>query len=711
MVSRITWAVAAACTAATAGITHSQTAAKPAASAPASATPARELPPVVVTGNPLGSELFGLASPTSVLEGTNLFLRRSTTLGETLNDLPGVSSTYFGPNSSRPVIRGLDGDRIRVLNNGIGVLDASSLSNDHAVPIDPLIIERAEVVRGPATLFYGGNAVGGVVNVIDNRIPQEPVTGVRGRVEGRLGGAEREKAAGGLLEAGNGRFALHADAYVRDTDDLKIKGPNISPRLQAQDPARTVTNGTLPNSASKSKGGALGASLTWERAYLGLAYSEFDSVYGTVAEPEVTIDMKSKRWDVGGEVRDLKSFVTGVKFKFARTDYKHVELDAGVPATTFKSKGDEGRLELTHGRLGPLQGAVGLQFGKFDFSALGDEAFVPTTETDSKALFVFEELSLGKLKLTFGARHERTDVSSQGGGPIPFGATDPRFDPAQKRKFSANSFALGGVYSLTPALALAMNATSSERAPTYYELYANGPHAATGAYEVGSPAFSKEKSRAIDAALRVRSGAHSGSIGVFASRFKNYIGVFNGGNTRGADGELNPPETIEPGASDNTGEEVLPELAYRAVPARFRGMEAEGKFRLLDTAANKLDLLLKFDRVRADDRSTGLPLPRIAPRRFGVGLNYQWNSLTARIDATHVSGQGRVSANELPTDGYTMLNAGVSYRVKLAAASSLDVFVRGVNLLNEDARNHVSLLKDIAPLGKRSGQVGMRMQF
>lgn len=678
---------------------------------PKPGTQPAQLPPVVVTANPLGSDLFSLASPTSVLEGTNLFLRRGTTLGETLNDLPGVSSTYFGPNSSRPVIRGFEGDRIRILNNGIGVLDASSLSNDHALPIDPLIVERMEVVRGPATLFYGGNAVGGVVNVLDNRIPQEPVKGVRGRVEGRLGGAEREKAAGGLIEAGNGRLALHMDAYVRDTDDLKIKGPNISRRLQAQDPSLTVTEGTLPNSASKSKGGALGASLTWDRAYLGLAYSEFDSVYGTVAEPEVTIDMRSKRWDVGGEVRDLKSFVTGVKFKFARTDYIHVELDAGAPATTFNSKGHEGRLELTHGKLGPLQGAIGLQLGKFDFEALGDEAFVPSTQTDSKAVFLFEELALGKFKLTFGARHERTDVSSQGGGPVSFGATDPRFDPAQTRKFNANSFALGGVYSLTSALALALNATSSERAPTYYELYANGPHAATGAYEVGSAVFSKEKSRAIDAALRMRSGPHSGSIGVFASRFKNYIGIFNSGNTRGADGELNPPETLVPGESDNTGEEVLPELAYRAVPARFRGMEAEGKFRLLDTAANKLDLLLKFDYVRAEDRSTGLPLPRIAPRRFGVGLNYQWNSLIARIDATRVSGQGRVSANELPTDGYTMLNAGVSYRVKMTPATGLDVFLRGVNLLNEEARNHVSFLKDIAPVGKRSGQVGMRLQF
>ncbi|HTE14613.1 MAG TPA: TonB-dependent receptor [Burkholderiales bacterium] len=677
--------------------------------APQGVTKPTELPPVVVTGNPLGSELFGLVSPTSVLEGANLFLQRRSTLGETLNNLPGVSSTYFGPNASRPVIRGLEGDRIRILSNGSSVLDASSLSNDHAVPIDPLVVERVEVVRGPATLFYGGNAVGGVVNVIDNRIPQEPVNGARGRVEGRLGGAAREKAGGAMVEIGNGRLALHADVYTRDTDDLKIKGPNISPRLQAIDPARTVVNGTLPNSASQSKGGALGGALTWDKGYVGLSFSSYDSVYGTVAEPEVTIDMTSQRWDAGGEMRDIGSFISGVKFKFAATDYKHTELDAGVPATDFKSKGREGRLELTHGNLGLLKGAVGVQFNNFDFSALGAEAFVPTTKTDSKALFIFEELPLGKLKLTFGGRHERTEVSSQGGGPTPFGGAGPRFDPAQSRTFSGNSSALGGIYNFTPGLALALNATTTERAPTYYELFANGPHAATGAYELGDTTFAKEKSRSIDAALRMRSGAHSGSVGVFHSRFNNYIGAFNSGNTRGADGELNPPELLVPGQSDNTGEEVLPELAYRAVPARFRGMEAEGKFRLLDRTGT-LDLLLKFDYVRADDRSTGLPLPRIAPRRFGVGLDYRWTNLNLRLDATRVSGQDRVSANELPTDGYTMLNAGVSYRVKMAIGG-LDVFVRGVNLLNEDARNHVSFLKDIAPLGKRSGQVGVRMQF
>ncbi len=672
--------------------------------------PPTELPPVIVTGNPLGSELFELVQPISVLGGQELFQLRRSTIGETLNGLPGVSSTSFGPNASRPVIRGLDSDRIRILQNGTGVLDASALSFDHAVAIDPLVVERAEVVRGPAALLYGGSAVGGVVNLIDNRIPQFAVNGISGRGEARFGGAEREKANGVVLEAGNGRIALHADAYTRDTDDLKIKGPNISPRLQAVDPARAVTNGTLPNSASRSGGGAAGVSLTWDRAYAGLSYAGFDTNYGTVAEPNVAIDMKSTRLDFAGEVREINAFITAAKFKFGRTDYEHRETDLGVVATTFRSKGYDSRLELTHAKLGPLKGAFGLQLSDLDFSALGAEAFVPSTRTNARAVFVYEEIQFGKLNISFGGRHERTDVRTDGGGPIDPNTGNPRFDPAQARTFNANNGSLGALWRFTPALALAVNGTWNERAPTFYELYANGPHAATSAYEVGNTTFSKEKSTGLDAALRMKSGAHSGSVSVFQNRFKNFVTLFNAGNRRSADGELNPVDADGDGVADGSGEEILRELQYRAVPARFRGVEAEGKFRVLTQGASTLDLQLKFDCVRAEDLSTGLPLPRIAPRRFGVSFDYRRNAFGARLDVTHVAGQGRVAANELPTDGYTLLNAGVSYSVKMPLGH-IDLFARGVNLLNEDARNHVSFLKDIAPLGKRSGQIGLRAQF
>jgi iron complex outermembrane receptor protein len=666
------------------------------------------LPEVIVTGNPLGSDLFELASPASILQGEDLFRLRRSTLGDTLDGLPGVAATGFGPNASRPVIRGLDGDRIRLLQNGTGMLDASSLSFDHAVSIDPLVIERAEVVRGPAALFYGGSAVGGVVNVIDNRIPQTAVKGVSGRVEGRFGGAEREKAGAVVFEAGNGSLALHADVYSRNTEDLKIKGFARSARQRIADPQPVEAEGTMPNSAAKSDGGAFGLSHTWANGYVGISRSGFNSIYGTVAEPTVTIDMQSSRWDIAGEVRELGNVIRALKFKAGKTDYEHTELDAGVPATRFTNKGHDIHLEATHGKLGPLQGAFGVQVTDFDFSALGAEAFVPSTSTNSRAAFFFEELPLGSLKLTFGGRHERSEVGSEGGGPVPFGGAGPRFDPAQTKTFSGNSGALGAVWSVSPGLALAVNGAYTERAPTYYELFANGPHAATGVYEIGNTAFGKEKSKALDVTLRMKSGKHSGSIGVFQNRFDNFISLFNTGNTRGADGELNPPDAGD-GTSLNTGEEILPEFAYRAVPARFRGIEGEGRFRVMERGG-KLDLLLNASYVRADDKSTGLPLPRISPLRYGIGVDYRQDRLGARVDATFFEEQDRVAAGELPTDGYTMLNATVSYRLP-APGVRLEAFLRGVNLLNEEARNHVSFLKDIAPLGRRSVQIGLRGQF
>ena len=677
----------------------------------AQATPApKELPPVVVTGNPLGSELFELVQPVSVLDGQELFQLRRSTLGETLSGLPGVSSTSFGPNASRPVIRGLDSDRIRILQNGASVQDASSLSFDHAVAVDPMVVERAEVVRGPAALLYGGSAVGGVVNVIDNRIPQSAITGFTGRAETRYGGAEHEKASGLVLEAGNGRLALHADAYTRDTDDLKIKGANISPRLRALDPTRAVTPGTLPNSASNSNGGAWGASLTWDSGYAGVSYAGFDTKYGTVAEPNVVIDMHSNRLDLAGELRDISGLITTAKFKLGRTDYEHREIDLGVVSTTFRSKGYDSRVELTHANLGPLKGAFGLQVSDLDFSALGTEAFVPSTHTNTKAFFLYEEAQFGRLKLSAGARNERTDVRSGGGGPLDPNTGTPRFDPPQSRSFSANSGAVGALWRFTPGVGLAINSTWTERAPTFYELFANGAHVATAAYEAGNTTFGKEKSTGLDVALRLKSGAHSGSVSVFQNRFKNFITLVNAGNTRGADGELNPVDANGDGRADGSGEEILRELQYRAVPVRFSGAEAEGRFRVWRQGASTLDVQLKFDTVRAEDLSTGLPLPRIAPRRMSLAFDYRRNAFGAKLEVTRVAGQGRVAANELPTDGYTQLNASVSYRLKLAAGS-VDVFARGVNLLNEDARNHVSFLKDIAPLGRRSAQVGVRAQF
>ena len=675
---------------------------------PAPAEPT--LDSVVVTATPFRSSLFDLVSPADTLSGLRLLWQRKSSIGETLDGLPGVSSTYFGPFVSRPVIRGLDGDRIRVLQNGTGTLDASSLSSDHAVPYDPLVAERIEVVRGAAAVLYAGNAVGGVVNVIDNRIPTAPLNGVSGRVEPRAGGADRERSLGAVLEAGNGRFAVHADVFDRSTKDLSIPGFARSTRRRAVDgPGIAQPEGTLPNSNAKASGGTLGASATWGDGHLGLSYGAYNANYGSPAEAAVRIDMKSERLDLAGEARELGNVITGVKFKLGHSDYQHQELENGAPNTTFKNRGYDGRLELNHGKLGPLTGAFSLQLTRFDFSALGAEAFVPKANTDAKGMFLYEELPLGKWKFSFGARGDRTRVGSEGGGPVDAGTGLPRFDPAQSRNFSTGSGAFGLLYALNKDLALAANLSTTQRAPTYYELYANGPHVATGAFEVGDGSLSKERSRSFDVGLRWRAGAHSASVSVYRTQFKNFLAAFSSGNTRGTDGELNPVDADGDGVADGSGEAIMNEFRYRAVPAIFRGIEASSRFRIYDRIGT-IDLDLKGDMVRAYDRSTGQPLPRISPSRIGIGLEYGLHRFTARADLVHASAQNRVSANELPTDGYTLVNLVFGYNFAFEEAA-LNAFLKINNLFDNEARNHSSFLKDRAPLGGRGVLLGLRGSF
>jgi iron complex outermembrane receptor protein len=705
--TRITLAVALATLAASA---QAQTAGKP----PSGGTPT-QLPPVVVTGNPLGSDTFELVQPTSVLDGRDLMINRKSTLGETLSELPGVSSSYFGPNSSRPVIRGFDGDKIRILQNGAAMLDASALAPDHAVAVDPLVIDRVEVVRGPATLLYGGNAIGGVVNVLDNRIPQSAITGLGGRMEGRLGGADNERGGVGVFEGGNGQFAVHADAYGRGTDDLKIPGYARSARLRASGSTFGLPDSgveqvdRLGNTNAHSYGGALGGALTSNRGYAGLSAQQFQANYGSPLELGSRIDMQSTRWDFGGEARDLGTVIESVKVKAGYTDYQHTESDEGVPQTTFKNRGYDARIEALHGKLGPLKGAIGLQLTNFDFSALGAEAFIPQTNTDAKGLFIYEEWPIGKLKLVMGGRAERNQVQSNGGGPVDPSTGNPRFDPAQTRSFTPKSGALGLVYSVTHDIALAANLAHTERAPTYSELYGNGPHDVTGQFEIGDATLAPEKSNSLDAALRMRSGPHSGSIGVFRSRFSNFVTLFNTGNQRCPDGSV-PADSDGDGVPDCAGEDILPEAQFRGVPAIFEGFEAQGRFRLYDRSG-ALDLIAQASYVKAYNETTDEPLPRIPPLKLMAGLDYQFNQFGARLDVINAQGQDRVSANELPTDGYTLVNASLYYHLKDVGFATWEAFLRVNNLFDREARDHTSTLKDIAPLPGRGVMAGLRGSF
>ena len=665
---------------------------------------------VIVTGNPIErSDLFELVSPISVLSGAALSLRHENSLGETLSAIPGVSSSYFGPNASRPIIRGQDSDRIRLLENGIGILDASALSNDHATTTDPLFVRRIEVVRGPAALLYGGSAIGGVVNVIDNRIPDTRIDGVGGAVELRYGGAERLKSGAAYSDFGTGHVAFHVDAFDRRSSDLEIPDYARSYRQRAvDDPAIDQPRDRLPNSGAHAYGGAVGASYVDDKGYLGLSVASLRNVYGTVAELQSTIRMKQERGDLAGELRDV-GFFRKVKVKAGYTDYEHTEFDDGTPATTFKNRGYESRIDAIHEKLGPFEGAVGVQFGKSTFSALGVEAFVPETRTRNGALFVFEELPLGDFTLNGGLRVEKTRLNAAGGDPIDPPTGLPRFGGGGARDFTAASGSLGAIYKLTPGLSLVATGTGTQRAPTYFELFANGVHAATAGYEIGDPGFTKERSRSFEAAVRFKQGRFSGSFTAYRTTFSNYIGVFATGNTRDSTGNVDP--TPDPSAPTRTtgGDEILAEYRYRQVPARFTGFELEGKVNLLE-GAHKLDVEFGLDRVRATDQRTGEPLPRIAPMRARTALAFATGPIGAQLELIHARKQDQVPSGDLPTDAYTLTNVYLTYGFKLAGAD-LTAFVRGQNLFDQEARVASSFLRDLAPLPGRGVQAGLRATF
>lgn len=636
---------------------------------------------IPVTGNPLGVGSDELVVPVSVLNGRELSLRREGTLGETLNGIPGVTATQFGPNASRPVIRGLDADRVRIMQNGVGVLDASSLSFDHAVGIDPLIIEQIDVVRGPAALLYGGSAMGGVVNAIDHRIPKEQLDGMTGRAEMRFGGPDSTRNGAAVVDIGNGQFAIHADVYTRTTSDLDIPGFAVSSRKNRADGTPREYRGKLVNSSAEGEGGALGAALTFDNGYIGASFSTLNNNYGTVADEAVRIDMKSDRWDVASEFSELGSLIHRVKFRLAHTDYQHQELEDGEVGTTFKNRGLEGSFEAGHANIGNLNGVVGYQFSNTNFEALGDEAFVPSVNTQTQAVYVYEELALGGSKeaphkLTFGGRLGHSQVDSK---------DSATFGAGKNNSFNPNSFALGGLYSINEQWSVTGNLSHNERAPSYFELYANGAHVATGQFEVGNANFNKERSNGIDAQLRWKDAKNSFSVGAYYTRFSNFIGLFDTG-------------LIDAGSG-------LPVAQFSAVPATFKGLEAEGKFALTD----HLDLTLRGDYVHAKDERNNDYLPRISPLRVGTGLQYRLNGFSARLDVLRAFKQNNTADNELKTDGYTNVTAMLAY--KLPTKFNVELFAKANNLLDDEIREHASFLKDISPAGERSLLIGARADF
>jgi iron complex outermembrane recepter protein len=498
----------------------------------ATSSAAVQMETVVITAGPLQRSLFEQTQPVNIVEGQELRLRLQPTLGETLGQQAGVSSSYFGPVSSRPIIRGLGDDRVQLLSNGSPNVDVSNLSADHAVALDPLTIERVEIIRGPATLLYGPQSIGGVVNVTDSRIASQRLEPnalgqpIRGAFEGRYNSADNSGAGSGLVKFGLGPVVIHLDGFRRNATDLRIPGESHTPFGQANAETSSVRNRLL-NSASSSDGGALGASTVWDDGFFGLSYSGFNTLYGAVGERDVLIDMQQRRWDSRGAFRNPFSGIKSIEYKFSATDYHHRELKDGVAENDFKSTGYTGRLEIAHEKWGPFEGAFGYQAQIVNLDSSSehpDHLLLPPIRSRTHSFFFLEETKDNALTYQFGGRvdlagHE-TDALS--GSSI---------TSSQSKDYAAWSTSAGVVYEFVKNYALAFNAALTQRPPTGAELFSNGAHHATGTFEVGNPDLGLERALSLDLSLRKKKGPITASTSLFFNRFSNYIGLFPTGAT------------------------------------------------------------------------------------------------------------------------------------------------------------------------------------
>ncbi|MET0269928.1 MAG: TonB-dependent receptor [Sphingomonas sp.] len=661
---------------------------------------------IVVTA-PFQRDRADILSGVAVLQGAELTRALRPTIGETLARLPGVSATSFGPNASRPVLRGLQGERVRVLTDGIGSIDVSNTSVDHAVAINPLLAERVEVLRGPAALLYGSAAIGGVVNVLDRRIPRAvPDEAFHGDVIASYGSAADERSIAGAVDVPVSRnLVLHADGSYLKSDDLRIGGPVLSREARggalASDAAGLSTDeidfganarlrGRLPNSASKTWTAGVGAAVITETGNFGLAYSHYDSLYGvpvryaTGPEQEQEaprLDLKQNRVDARAEVQTGGGFLDTIRARFGYANYRHFELEEdGAIGTAFYNKGLEGRAEFVQARRGAWKGASGVQYAARDFDVIGEEAFLPRNQTQQVGLFTLQQLDFGRFKAEAGGRYERSSLESKAG------PDQPQFLQG-KRTFDAWSVSGGASYGLGEAWRLGVNLSRTERAPSAEELFANGPHAGTEAFEIGDPGFAKERSYGAEAVLRGRGAGYTFEASAYHNWFSNFI------------------------YEDRTGdvEDGLPVFQARQADARFYGFEVQGSLDLLRTGAVTVTADGRADYVHARIRGVG-PAPRIPPLRLLGGLAAQGAKLGGRVEVEWSDRQDRVSAFETETGSFTLVNASVDIR-PWGTERPLSFTVSANNIFDVNARRHASFLKDFAPLAGRDIRVTARASF
>ena len=633
----------------------------------------------------------------SVLDGADLASEIRPSIGETLARQPGVSSTSFGPSASRPVLRGLGGDRIRILTDGIGSLDLSSSSADHAVAINPLTADRIEILRGPSALLFGSSAIGGVVNVIDSRIPRhDPERPLHAEGSAGYGTAADERSASLSLDIPLGAgFVLHGDGSLSKNDDLETGGFLLSKALRAEarasaDPevqSLADLKGTLPNTAARSREYAAGLGYVDDALNAGLSITRHEQKYGVPirfslepgAESEApVIDARSTRYDGRVEV-PVGGFLEAVRVRGGYSRYRHDELEEGAIGTSFFTRGGELRAEAVQSEREGWGGTSGVQYVAKKVRIEGDEKYLPDARQKQLGLFTLQSIERGDWRFEGGARVETSRLDADEDALLG--------TPALDRRFTTVSLSGGALYEFADGWKAGINLARSARAPAIDELFANGPHAGTQAFEIGDPSLDPERSLGAELSVRYSRGPVRFGLTGFANRFSNFI-------------YLAPNDEVR---------DELPVYLYRQGKARYYGFEAEVESPLGRALGIDWGMEAQADVVRATIEGFGAA-PQIPPLRLLGALVGERGPWDGRIEVEHAFRQSRNAPLETETPAYTLINASIEWH-PLTERPDLTLGLAANNIFDVVARRHSSILKDYAPLAGRDIRLTARFEF
>jgi iron complex outermembrane receptor protein len=652
-----------------------------------------ELDEVIITA-PNKQKLSQSALPFTVLTEDDLRMKSARSIGETLKDELGISSQSFGPGVGTPVIRGQSGPRVRVLNNGSGANDVSAVSPDHASSVEPLLAERIEVLRGPASLLYGSGAIGGIVNVIDNRIPGKTFDkSLNSALEQRFDSTSDETSTTMKLEGSKNQLAYHIDGFYRHRHNLDIGGNGIdTAKVAITDPELAVIDnpkGYLNNTGAEAISGSAGLSWIDDFGFAGASINTLNNQYGIApdgtGQEMVKIAMSQNKYDFKSEWSNPLAFAKLLRTRLGYTDYQHTEIANGQPGAFFTNKSYEGRLELNHHDIGPVKGAIGLQAQSSDFNAiekLSAAQIVPRSDTYSYGIFALEGFDVGAVNYQFGSRVEQTSIHPDG---------------VQSLSYTPVSASASSVWKLDANNAINLAITRSARAPTVQELLANGYHDATRSFEKGSLNLTPETSYNLDLGYRFKSDWLRAEFDLFHNWASDYIYQARSGEFLDEEGH----------ACSSTCKPVLQSAQQDAV---FKGFESKLIIPMLENHYGLLDLTLFSDYTRGEFVKGG-DVPRMPPLRYGLQLDYSQHKFSSYMRLTRGDEQTHSGAFETSTAGYYLLNLGLSYQLKAYQDSKLLLFAKANNLLNENIRNATSYLRNFAPEAGRGGEIGFRLSY